>query len=130
MAYRKSLAFKATNLKQAFNMFAAKIKGEITLMPLREFALIGNKKLLLTTSIFDDFYESTGEVDKTKHQYNGAEFKNDRISQLFLGFGFQKFLLEWPENTLDCDFEGYQVLMLLGKDSTWIKVGPNYQKAL
>jgi hypothetical protein len=49
---------------------------------------------------------------------------------LFIGFGFQKFLLEWPENTLDCDFEGYQVLMLLGNQSTWTKVGPNYQKAL
>jgi hypothetical protein len=132
LSYRKSLAFKADNLKQAFTTFASKIRGEITLMPLREFALIGNRQLLLTTGIFDDFFETPGSASidkKSPYKYTGNEYKSDRISNMFIGFGFQKFLLEWPENTLDCDFEGYQVLMLLGKDTKWYKVGPNYQKA-
>jgi hypothetical protein len=103
-------------------------------MPLREFALIGNKRLLLTTSIFDDFFEkpvAKGENlnDPTPYKYSGDEFKDDRISRLFIGFGFQKFLLDWPEKTLDQDFEGYQVLQLLGKEGTWTKVGPSYEKA-
>lgn len=88
MSYRKSLVFKASNLKQAFQMFAAKIKGEITLMPLREFALIGNRQLLLTTGIFDEFFESSGTVDTSPHEYTGSEYKTDRISQMFIGFGF------------------------------------------
>jgi hypothetical protein len=109
VAYRKSLTFKASNLKQAFSVFASKIRGEITLMPLREFALIGNRQLLLTTGIFDDFYETptSTEVDNSPYQYTGKEYQADRISHLFIGFGFQKFLLDWPQGTLDCDFEGY-----------------------
>ena len=133
MSYRKSLAFKADNLKDAFKTFANKIRSEITLMPLREFALIGNRHLLLTTSIFDDFFEtpSSTEIDKkSPYEYTGNEYKTDRISHLFIGFGFQKYLLEWPDGTLDCDFEGYQVLELVGKDSKWTKIGPDYQKAL
>lgn len=51
------------------------------------------------------------------------------IARLFIGFAYQKFLLDWPEKTLDTDFEGYQVLQLIGKSGTWTKVGPNYQKA-
>jgi hypothetical protein len=133
LSYRKSLAFKGDNLKDAFKTFANKIRGEITLMPLREFALIGNRKLLLTTSIFDDFFETPASDDidkKSAYEYTGSEYKTDRISHLFIGFGFQKYLLEWPEGTLDCDFEGYHVLELVGKDSKWTKVGPDYQKAL
>lgn len=106
----------------------------MALMPLREFALIGNRKLLMTTSIFDDFYEKpiakNEKDDKSPHKYTGKEFMDDRISRLFIGFGYQKFLLDWPEKTLDADFDGYQVLLLLGKDSTWYKVGPSYKKAL
>lgn len=132
--FKESFSFKAVNLRQAFITFAAKIRSEIALMPLREFALIGNRKLLLTTSIFDDFFEkpiAKGENlrDKTPYKYIGDEFKDDRISRLFIGFGYQKFLLDWPEKTLDQDFEGYQVLQLIGKEGTWTKVGPNYQKA-
>jgi len=133
--FKESFSFKANNLRQAFLTFAGKIRSEIALMPLREFALIGNRKLLLTTSIFDDFFEQPikkGENlrnDKSPYKYSGDEFKDDRISRLFIGFGFQKFLLDWPEATLDQDFEGYQVLQLIGKNGTWTKVGPNYQKA-
>jgi hypothetical protein len=110
--YKKSYSFKAQTLKSAFTQFASKIRAEISLMPLREFALIGNKRLLLTTSIFDDFFEkpiAKGENlnDQTPYKYTGDEFKDDRISRLFIGFGFQKFLLDWPEKTLDQDFEGY-----------------------
>jgi hypothetical protein len=132
--YKKSYSFKAQTLKAAFTTFASKIRAEIALMPLREFALIGNRRLLLTTSIFDDFFEkpiAKGENlnDQTPFKYSGDEFKDDRISRLFIGFGFQKFLLDWPEKTLDQDFEGYQVLQLIGKEGTWTKVGPSYEKA-
>lgn len=133
--FKESFSFTANNLKQAFLNFASKIRSEIDVMPLREFALIGNRKLLLTTSIFDDFFEkpvAKGENlnDATPYKYSGDEFKDDRISRLFIGFGFQKFLLDWPEKTLDADFEGYQVLQIVGKSGTWTKVGPNYQKAV
>lgn len=132
--FKESNSFKSNSLKTAFETFASKIRSEIVLMPLREFALIGNRRLLLTTSIYDDFFEkpiAAGErVDKNqKYNYTFEEYKDDRIARLFIGFGFQKHLLDWPDSTLDQDFEGYQVLQVIGKEGTWTKVGPNYQKA-
>lgn len=126
--------FNSNSLKQAFITFGSKIRNELKVMPLREFALIGNRKLLLTTSIFDDYFEApikAGENinEKSPYKYKGDEFVDDRITHLMLGYGFQKFLMDWPEKTLDYDFEGYQVVMLLGKESTWFKVGPSFEKA-
>lgn len=134
VTYRKDLSFKTNSMKQAFITFGSKIRNEMAVMPLREFALIGNRKLLLTTSIFDDYFEAPikkGENvnEKSPYKYKGDEFVDDRITHLFLGYAFQKFLLDWPEKTLDSEFEGYQVLMLLGKDGTWYKVGPSFEKA-
>ena len=133
--FKESFSFKATTLKAAFTTFASKIRQDIVLMPLREFALIGNRRLLLTTSIFDDFFEKPIEhgenlLDETKYNYTFEEYKDDRIARLFIGFGFQKYLLDWPVNTLDQDFEGYQVLQVIGKEGKWFKVGPNYQKSV
>jgi hypothetical protein len=51
--------------------------------PTKQYALIGNRRLLLTTSAFDIFFTNSNELaDK-----DGKEYKSDFISKMIIGFG-------------------------------------------
>jgi hypothetical protein len=56
-----------------------------------EFGLIGNKKLLATTSIFNDYLKDKNVT------ITGDEYKNDTISQMMIGLAVKEGLLEWPQ---------------------------------
>jgi hypothetical protein len=71
-------------LKDAFDQFRKHISGDISVTSTKQYALIGNRRLLLTTSAFDIFYSNSNELaDK-----EGKEFKSDFISKMIIGFGF------------------------------------------
>jgi hypothetical protein len=59
-----------------------------------EFGLIGNKRLLLTTSAFKKHIAKPGD---TKYVGTDAEFLEDPISMMILAEGLRNKVIQWPE---------------------------------
>lgn len=57
-----------------------------------EFGLIGNRQLLLTTSIFKEQFETpvkNGDLDDIKFEAKGDEYLKDKPSQMMLAEGIK-----------------------------------------
>ena len=89
-----------------------------------EFGLIGNKKLLATTSIFND------NLKNKKVAITGVEYKTDEISQMMIGQGMKEGLLEWPEE-LKIKTKEFQMISYskTNKNVTIKLMGTNFNSA-
>jgi len=70
-----------------------------------EFGLLGNKKFLLSTSIYNKYYEKEyakdGKEDKDyKFEYAGKEH-NESVAQKMIGWSLQSNKIAWPEKTVN-----------------------------
>jgi hypothetical protein len=84
--------FNARNYQDAFEKFADLIKPIVMKDTDAEFGLIGNKRLLATTSIFKDSLK----VDK--FELTGEEYGSDEISMIMLGYGLKENIIEWASD--------------------------------
>jgi hypothetical protein len=84
--------FRARTFQDAFERFADFIRPIVMKDTDAEFGLIGNNKLLATTSIFND------NLKDKKVAITGVEYKTDEISQMMIGLGVKEGLLEWPQD--------------------------------
>lgn len=114
-------SFYAKNMKSALIMFRNKIKGHLGSNKVKEFALVGNKRIILTTSAFKEFFKKPVESpddlkDKKPFKPTGDEFKDDKVSKYFIGYCLQKRLCDWPKEALDDTEEGYKLIILDTKD--------------
>lgn len=85
------MSFYAKNMKSALITFRNKIKGQLGSNKVREFALVGNKRLLLTTTAFKEFFKqpvaSPEDLkDKKPWKPKGDEYTSDTISKYFIGY--------------------------------------------
>ena len=129
--------FYAKNLKSALIMFRNKVKGYLGSNKVREFALVGNKRVLLTTTAFKEFFKKPVEKeedlkDKTPFPITGEEYKDDKVSKYFIGYCLQKRLCEWPKEALDDSEEGYKLIILdlKEKKGTSTKLSKSWTAAL
>ena len=70
------------------------------------FGLIGNRKLLLTTPALATFLSSPSsseDLKKIPYAATGNELAADRISQMILGYGLEKNLIDWAPDTISID---------------------------
>ena len=84
-------SFQAKNMKSALIMFRNKVKGFLGSNKVKEFALIGNKRVILTTSAFKEFFKKPVESaedlkDKKPWSASGDEYKDDKVSKYFIGY--------------------------------------------
>lgn len=108
-------------MKSALIMFRNKVKGFLGSNKVKEFALVGNKRVLLTTSAFKEFFKKPVEKpedlkDKTEFSVTGEEYKDDKVSKYFIGYCLQKRLCDWPKEALDESEEGYKLIVLDTKE--------------
>ena len=65
-----------------------------------EFGLIGNKKFLLSTSVFDSYlkkaYVEGGDESAYKWEHAGKEFATDKVAQAFIGWALHEKKIDWP----------------------------------
>lgn len=115
--------FKARSYQDAFEAFGNLIKPVMLQDMDAEFGLIGNKKLLATTSVFND------KLKAKKKAVSGEEYKTDEISQMMIGLGMKEGLLEWPEK-LKIETKEFQMISYSkAKKVTFKKMGTNYNAA-
>ena len=79
-------------MKSALILFRNKIKGHLGSNKVKEFALVGNKRILLTTTAFKEFFKKPVEKpddlkDKKPFETTGNEYKDDKVSKYFIGYG-------------------------------------------
>ena len=61
-----------------------------------EFGLIGNKKLLFSTSVFK---KHLGKPADAKFAFTGEEFLTDPISMMMLAEGMRNKVIDWPKDS-------------------------------
>lgn len=92
--------------------------------PNAEFGLVGNKKLLLTTSLFND------NIKDKKAMVAGEEYKSDKISMMMLGLGLREDIIGWEQDMM---LEGKEYMMIsyseTEKNATIKLMGENYAQA-
>ena len=110
-------------MKSALIIFRNKIKSYLGSNKVKEFALVGNKRVILTTSAFKEFFKKPVEKpedlkDKKPWEVKGDEYKDDTVSKYFIGYCLQKRICEWPKDALDDSEEGYKLIILDTKEKT------------
>jgi len=124
-------------------MFRNKVKGFLGSNKVKEFALVGNKRVLLTTSAFKEFFKKPVEKpedlkDKAAFSVTGDEYKDDMVSKYFIGYCLQKRLCDWPKEALDESEEGYKLIVLDTKEKkgtstklskSWAEASDAFSKA-
>lgn len=118
-------------------MFRNKIKGHLASNKVKEFALVGNKRIILTTTAFKEFFKkpvaSPDDLkDKKQWEITGEEFKDDKVSKYFIGYCLQKRLCDWPKEALDDTEEGYKLIILDKKEKkgTSTKLSKSWSEAV
>ena len=65
-----------------------------------EFGLIGNKKFLLSTSVFKSYfakeYVEGADESAYKWEHAGKEFATDKVAQAFIGWALHEKKIDWP----------------------------------
>lgn len=119
------MSFRARTFQDAFERFADLIKPTMMRDTDAEFGLIGNGKLLATTSIFND------NLKDKKVAITGDEYKTDEISQTMIGAAMKEGKMEWPEDLKNNTNKEYQMISYSKKDKkASIKLmGTNYNAA-
>jgi hypothetical protein len=96
---------------------------------LTEFGLIGNDRLLISTSVFSDFINNRkegekSEILKTKSVFRGDEFTRDRGSLLMIGFALRNNIIKWPWTIIDSeDPNEFIILYQSGNDIKFKNLG-------
>lgn len=113
------------------------VKGHLGSNKVKEFALVGNKRIILTTSSFKEFFKkpvNKAEDLKDKSPFNitGNEYKDDKVSKYFIGYCLQKRLCDWPKEALDESEEGYKLIILdaKAKKGTSTKLSKSWSEAV
>ena len=70
-----------------------------------EFGLIGNKRLLFSTSVFSKHLKKKGNP---AFSYSGNEFKGDHVSMMMIGEGIRTKVIDWPEHFKET---GYHMIL-------------------
>ena len=124
-------------MKTALIMFRNKVKGFLGSNKVKEFALVGNKRVILTTSSFKKFFKKPVEKpedlkDKKPFEVTGDEYKDDKVSKYFIGYCLQKRLCDWPKEALDDGEEGYKLIVLdtKAKKGTSTKLSKSWSDAI
>jgi hypothetical protein len=117
-------SFQARTFQDAFEAFGDLIKPIVMKDTDAEFGLIGNNKLLATTSIFND------NLKDKKVVITGDEYKTDEISQMMIGLAMKEGLFEWPEE-LKIETKEFQMISYSkAKKNVTIKLmGTNFNSA-
>jgi hypothetical protein len=117
-------SFKARTFQDAFERFADLVKPIMMKDTDAEFGLIGNKKLLATTSVFND------NLKDKKVAVTGDEYKTDEISQMMVGQGIKEGLIEWVEE-LKTETKEFQMISYskTKKKVTFKLMGTNFSSA-
>jgi hypothetical protein len=117
-------AFRARTFQDAFERFGDLIKPLMMKDTDAEFGLIGNKKLLASTSVFND------NLEQTKVEITGDEYKTDKVAQMMIGLGLREKVLEWGD---DMKLEGREYWMIWwsaeDKNVSMKAIGSNYGNA-
>jgi hypothetical protein len=92
--FKGKYQFRAKNYKEALEQFANLVSPLAEKDNDVEFGLIGNKRLLLTTSAFKKHIAKPGD---TKYVGTDAEFLEDPISMMILAEGLRNKVIQWPE---------------------------------
>lgn len=124
-------------MKSALVMFRNKVKSLLGSNKVKEFALVGNKRVILTTSAFKEFFKKPVESpddlkDKTPFSVTGQEYKDDKVSKYFIGYCIQKRICDWPKEALDESEEGYKLIILDTKENkgTSTKLSKSWSEAV
>jgi hypothetical protein len=78
-----------------------------------EFGLIGNKRLLLTTSVFKAHIALPGD---SQYVGTGAEFIEDPVSMMMLAEGLRTKVIDWPEPFVEVGY--HMITYAKGKPKT------------
>lgn len=116
--------FRARTFQDAFERFADLVKPIMMKNTTSEFGLVGGKKLLATTSIFND------NLKDKKVNITGDEYKNDDISMMMLGLGLKEGIIEWADE-MTLEGREYQMISYSNttKNTTIKLMGENYAQA-
>ena len=119
---RGKYTFKARTYQDAFERFADLIKPIMMKDTHAEFGLVGNKKLLATTSLFNE------NLKDKKVKVAGEEYKSDKISMMMLGLGLREDIIGWADGMV---LEGKEYMMISydEKNATIKLMGENYAQA-
>ena len=97
---RGKFSFRARSYQEAFEKFADLIKPTMMKDTDAEFGLVGNKRLLATTSVFND------NLKDKKVKLTGDEYKDDEISMIMLAEGLKENVIDWPETLMNHTING------------------------
>jgi len=124
-------------MKSALITFRNKVKSYLGSVKVREFALVGNNRVILTTSAFKEFFKKPVEKpedlkSKTHFNLSGHEYKDDKVSKLLVGYCLQRGFCEWPKEMIGKKEDGYKLIIINPKNKTGSTqlLGKNYEKAL
>lgn len=99
-------AFNVLSMRRAFLKFRGFIRQDYIRDNLsdRQYGLIANNQLLLTTSTFKKFIDDKSDKFLTSTDpftSSGDEFTNDPVAKYFIGFGLQRGIIKMPKGTYD-----------------------------
>lgn len=118
---RGKYTFKARTFQDAIERFADLVKPVMMQDTHTEFGLVGNQKLLTTTSVFND------NLKDKKVKITGEEYKTDKISMMMLGLGLREDIIKWTDGML---LEGKEYMMITysttNKNATIKLMGENF----
>ena len=125
-------AFNALSLRRAFLKFRGLVRQDYIRDSLndRQYGLIVNNQLLLSTSTFKKFVDDKNDKFLTSSEAfkpTGAEYTNDTTAKYFVGFGFQRGLIKMPASVFDADANEYQLFSIdrKSRQPSFSKVGPS-----
>lgn len=104
---RGKFSFRARSYQEAFEKFADLIKPTMMKDTDAEFGLVGNKKLLATTSVFND------NLKDKKVKLTGDEYKDDEISMIMLAEGLKENVIDWPETLMNHTINGQKQFQMV-----------------
>jgi hypothetical protein len=91
-------SIRARNLQGVLRSFRKTIKESFLDNNSNHYGIIGNSKLIFSTSPFKNLLDpSNGELNKKKsYKTTKNEYINDNISKIFVGYGYFKHIIKLP----------------------------------